>query len=347
MCRPPRLCLLTISRKKGALVDQLDIPIVRAEKIIQPLSSGSSRPLLLRLEDGRVAHAKFQHNPQSTRSLCYDLLGTRLGHQLGCPVPEVVLLDIPRHAIQHMPYLTKYRWRPGLQFATLYYHQSHPVTKHEIQSLVNLADLPLSALFEAWLFNHDVKFSHILCVSGPAPRFILIDHGFILGGPFRSPASLWRSRKEFPLPKPLTVMALGVPVRFDFTEALDRLVSLPESTIESALAHTPREWGLKSAEQQAILAFLVYRQQKLKHVAEHLQQVWNARKPPDAPWVSKASTPSDPVSSEPPSTLPDATQEDWVQLSHEEWPNLPTMDDAPVPKDEEGTPHGASDPHID
>ncbi|MCY0878580.1 MAG: hypothetical protein OWU84_06550 [Firmicutes bacterium] len=320
----------------------LKVPVVRAEKVLKPVRSGSSRPLLLRLEDGRVAHAKFQHNPQSTRSLAYDLIGTRLGDLVGAPVPEVVLVDIPHEAIEKLPYLTKYRWRPGLQFATVYYEGSHAVSKDDIAALTNLADLPLAALFEAWLFNHDVKFSHLLTVPDPSPRFLLIDHGFILGGPFLKPSALWPRRDDFPFAKPFTAMAVNAPYRFQFADALARLAHLDFSSVTEILEETPREWGLRAREQEDIAAFLQYRLQKIEQVAKHLEALWNGSKPPDIPVLPTADAPS--VRTDAPApALSDDAAEDWIVLSQSHWP-AHAEDLAHHIADEEGTPHGATDP---
>ncbi|PSR22879.1 MAG: hypothetical protein C7B45_05280 [Sulfobacillus acidophilus] len=296
---------------------QHDIPTLTAQALIRPMRSGGSRPLLLRLEDGRTAHAKFQHNPQSTRSLAHDLIGNLIGQMVGAPVPEVVLVNVSHEDMERLPYLTKYRWRPGLQFATVYFETGHPLKRGEVVGLTNLADLPTCALLEAWLYNHDVKFTHILTVPGPGgPRFVILDHGFILGGPFRPPSSLWHDRHEFPIAQPFSVMALNAPVRFDFASALRRMENLTEADLRGVLEAIPRPWGVRSKDQAAIIEFLCYRQRKLARLARHLQEIWNANKP-SAPMVEVS--PETPTNKSDMPKLVVTQAQDWVALTEDPW----------------------------
>ncbi|WP_051351263.1 HipA family kinase [Sulfobacillus thermosulfidooxidans] len=257
------------------------LEIVKAAEFIRPQGAGGSKPLLLRLEDGRIVHVKFQHNPQTTRSLCSDLIGTLLGHALGVPVPEVVLVDVSWDQLREMPYLTKYRWQPGLQFGTLYIAEARSLKRTDrIDDLSNWSQLPLCALFESWLYNRDVKFSHILRIpQGPSSQFIIIDHGFIFpGGPLWSIESLRRYRRQFPLPSPLTAIAEDIPYRLTFDSALNKMQSLTSWDLREIVNTVPKQWGLSAERKEAIVEFLTYRQKKLEKVAQHLEWLYNHNK---------------------------------------------------------------------
>lgn len=262
------------------------VQIVKAREFVRPHSRGGSRPLLLRLDDGRIAHVKFQHNPQTTRSLVNDLIGSLLGHLLNAPVPEVVLVDVPGTCRAQMPYLTHYRWLPGLQFGTIYYEEAIPLKNaKQVPALSNWHDLPLCALLESWLFNKDVKFSHILALAqGEALRFMIIDHGFIFpGGPLWSIHSLKSYRREFPLLYPFNALAWQIPHRFEFHSALNQIQDLSSHDLTEVVDMIPKEWGLSSASKSAVVEFLVYRQKKLGKVAQHLESLWNRHKPAPSP----------------------------------------------------------------
>ncbi|WP_053960398.1 HipA family kinase [Sulfobacillus thermosulfidooxidans] len=257
------------------------LEIVKAAAFIRPQGSGGSKPLLLRLEDGRVVHVKFQHNPQTTRSLCSDLIGTLLGQVIGVPVPDVVLVDVSWSQLKEMPYLTKYRWQPGLQFGTLYIAEARPIKRTDkVHDLSNGSQLPLCALFESWLFNRDVKFSHILRIpQGTSSKFMIIDHGFIFpGGPLWSMESLRRYRRQFPLPSPLTAIARDIPYPLRFDSALEKILSLTTWDLRNIVNSVPKQWGLSSERQEAIVEFLSYRQKTLEKVAHHLEWLWNHNK---------------------------------------------------------------------
>jgi hypothetical protein len=304
-------------RKQGLSMIEHNIPTLTVHELIRPVRSGGSRPLLLRLEDGRVVHAKFQHNPQSTRSLAHDLIGNLVGKLVGAPVPEVIFVDIAHEDIERVPYLTKYRWRPGLQFATVYFEAGHTLKRDEVAGLSNLADLPTCALLEAWLYNHDMKFTHVLTVPEPqGRRFVILDHGFILGGPLRPVSSLWHDRREFPIAQPFSVMALNAPVRFDFTGALKRLMALTEEDLRNVMDAIPRPWGLRSKDQTAIIEFLRYRQRKLEKLARHLEEIWNASKPEDSVMAVVPDTSATAIDVP---SLTSTDREDWIALTENAW----------------------------
>ena len=48
---------------------------------------------------------KFQNNPQHTRVLVNDWLGTRLGEMIGLPMPAVAVVDVDPWLVEHTPEL--------------------------------------------------------------------------------------------------------------------------------------------------------------------------------------------------------------------------------------------------
>ncbi len=260
------------------------VPIIKATGFVGKQGSGGSHPLLLRLEDGRVAHVKFQKNPQSTRSLINDLIGTVIGRYLDAPVAEAVFVDVRATMRAQVPYLTKYRWLPGLQFGTLYINNAIPIKKFKpYHDIANVSDLPLSALLETWLFNRDVKLSHILCIpEHNHARLMLVDHGFIFPqGPLWSIHDLKRHRRNFPWPNSLTWVARQTSSRFHFDDAVNRISTLSRDDLAAMINLVPAEWGLSSRRIKAIIDFLVYRQNKLENVAKDLETLWNRHKTRD------------------------------------------------------------------
>jgi hypothetical protein len=249
----------------------------RAVAYLGPGGRGGSRPLLLRLEDGGVAHVKLQGNEQSTRTLVGEWIAGTMARRLRVPVPELVLVDLPFEALGAVPQLTRRRWRPGLQFGTRYVADARPVRGREmLATLANLDVLPLVALFEGWLYNSDLKGSHILAAGGrPGPTFFVTDHGFVFPrGPRWSQADLYRERDGIPNLTALTVLAQAASTPFSFKPALAAMAGIGEPDVEQAVASLPPGWGLPGDAARAVVDFLSFRLTMLPSWAETLSWLW-------------------------------------------------------------------------
>ena len=66
---------------------------------------GGAQSHLMRCADGHYYVVKFQNNPQHTRVLVNDWLGTRLAEMIGLPVPAVDVIDVHPWLIEHSPEL--------------------------------------------------------------------------------------------------------------------------------------------------------------------------------------------------------------------------------------------------
>lgn len=263
-----------------------EVPVLQAVAYEGRGGHGGSRPILLRLEDGRVAHVKLQHNPQSTRSLASDWIGTLLGLGLGAPFPKVILVHLPWEHLPRIPQLVRIRWRPGLQFATEYIPAARPVSPRiDWNTVTNWQDLPLIALVESWLHNQDVKFSHLLVTGEDARalRLVATDHGFILpGGPGWTVEGLRWRRYHFPGVGPISQLAMSLPLRFDFRAAVSACTAVTDRELGELVDSTPKEWELSTRRRRALVDFLRHRRDRLAGVARHLEDLWNHGKPPTA-----------------------------------------------------------------
>src|SRR5215470_17540273 len=66
---------------------------------------GGSQAHLIRASDNNYHVVKFQNNPQHTRILAGEYLGSRLGVLLGLPMPEVRVIEVTDWLIAHTPEL--------------------------------------------------------------------------------------------------------------------------------------------------------------------------------------------------------------------------------------------------
>ncbi len=66
---------------------------------------GGAQSHLMRCADCNYYVVKFQNNPQHTRVLVNDWLGTRLAEMIGLPVPVADVVDVHPWLIEHSPEL--------------------------------------------------------------------------------------------------------------------------------------------------------------------------------------------------------------------------------------------------
>ncbi|MCY0907315.1 MAG: hypothetical protein OWR62_02880 [Sulfobacillus thermotolerans] len=268
-----------------------NVPVVEAVGYVGSGGHGGSRPVLLRTHSGEIVHVKLQLNPQSNRSLAGDWIGTLLGQALDAPFLAVRLVRIEHDQLGHLPFLVRSRWHPGLQFGTQFLKDAEPVRPSTVGTLHNLDKLPLVALMESWLFNLDLKYSHILAHH---QRLVVTDHGFIFPyGPKWLPSDLHRFRRQFPAVKPLTVLAMAAPQRFDFTPALDAIMAVTRQDLIDLVDSVPPDWGLSSHRKDAIVSFLLFRQSRLVRVVEYLEPLWNQDKGQEARVIENIDLPDE------------------------------------------------------
>ncbi len=257
----------------------LEVPVVHPVRFRGSGGAGGSHPILLEADNGRIIHVKLKHNPQSTRSLVSDWVGTLLAKAVLAPVPDVVLVDIPFSRIGDIPELTRVRWHPGRQFGTVFVLGAKKISGNTpLANLSNLHDLPLVALTESWLYNNDIKFSHLLWCAEPVPHFLVTDHGFIFpSGPNWTPRTLSIRQFDFPSISPLTEIARSLAMEWDFSGALKRIRQITPDVLESLMASVPSEWPLNSEQRNAVIQFLVRRQPLLDAAAARLNRIWTVR----------------------------------------------------------------------
>src|SRR5271156_2459892 len=75
---------------------------------------------------------KFQNNPQGTRILANELLGTRLAARLGLPVPAAAVVEVSEYFVKHTQELniqlarSRIVCKPGPSFGSRY--PGHPAS---------------------------------------------------------------------------------------------------------------------------------------------------------------------------------------------------------------------------
>src|SRR5712671_4437069 len=104
---------------------------ISAIQHLRPLRGGAQSHLL-RASDGNCYVTKFQNNPQHIRVLANEMFATRLGLQLGLPMPRVEVIEVSDWLIEQTPELRiqlaglQLPCRGGKQFGSLYVGQNNP-----------------------------------------------------------------------------------------------------------------------------------------------------------------------------------------------------------------------------
>jgi HipA-like protein len=102
---------------------------------------GGAQSHLMRCSDGHYYVVKFQNNPQHTRILVNEMLGTRIAARMGLPTAPVAVVEVTPELIRLTPELcvelprTRVPCTPGLQFGSRI-----PVDPHRVTVLDYLPD---------------------------------------------------------------------------------------------------------------------------------------------------------------------------------------------------------------
>ncbi len=126
---------------------------------------GGAQSHLMRCEDGGYYVVKFQNNPQGTRILANELLGTRLAARMGLPTPVAAVVEVRENLIEHTDDLViqlgrgRTRCRAGLQFGSRYPGSPADTVVYDflpdeqLRDVVNLADFCGMLVFDKWTCN--------------------------------------------------------------------------------------------------------------------------------------------------------------------------------------------------
>ena len=152
---------------------------------------GGAQAHLMRCEDGAYYVVKFQNNPQGSRILANELLGTRLAARLGLPVAEAAVIEVRENLIAETQELVielgrgRRPCRAGLQFGSRY--PGHPaetvvydfLPDEQLAEVVNLSDFCGVFVFDKWTCNTNGRQAIFFRAAGePRYQARMIDHGF-------------------------------------------------------------------------------------------------------------------------------------------------------------------------
>lgn len=218
---------------------------------------GGAQSHLMRCSDGHYYVVKFQNNPQHSRILVNELLGTRLAARLGLPTTPVTAIQVDRQLIAWTPDLcvelprARVPCQAGLQFGSRYPGDPHRLTVHdflpdaELAEVENLHDFAGMLVFDKWTCNTNgrqtVFFRNAETGAEPGAaryRTVMIDQGFCFNaGEWNFPDAPLRGLYA------RNRVYQGVTGRESFGPWLERLEGkITERVLDEVIREVPPDW---------------------------------------------------------------------------------------------------------
>src|SRR5271166_459270 len=126
---------------------------------------GGAQSHLMHCSDGHYYVVKFQNNPQHSRVLVNELLGTKLAARLGLPTTPVAVVEVSEELIRLTPELcvelprARIPCQPGLQFGSRFPGDPRRMTLHDflpdeqLRAVANLHEFAGMLVFDKWTCN--------------------------------------------------------------------------------------------------------------------------------------------------------------------------------------------------
>ena len=209
-------------------------------------------------DDGGYYIVKFQNNPQGTRILANEMLGTKLAALLGLPVAEPQIINVEDRLILETPDLhfdmpeERVKCAGGLHFGSRYVCDPFLVRAFDflpdqfIRDCENIESFCGMLVFDLWTCNRDCRqvIFHAANLpsifrrhSGSGYIATMVDQGYCFN------VDIW----SFPVcrvgsPYPRRVVYEEVSNFTSFGPFLDRVMALRSDELMSIVESIPREW---------------------------------------------------------------------------------------------------------
>jgi hypothetical protein len=234
---------------------------------------GGAQSNLMRCDDGHYYVVKSQNNPQHTRVLVNDWLGTRLAEMIGLPVPVAEIVEVQPLLIEHSPDLRiepggrRMMITAGLSFGSRYVLSplQGEVRDYLPETMIgrvrNLHTFAGALAFDKWACNADGR--QVAFWKRPHERKFsasYIDHGYCFN------AGEW-SFSDAPLRGVFgrNDVYAGVTGWDSFEPWLSRIESFPESSLWLLVDQIPPEWYDSAADEfERLLTSLLMRRARVR-----------------------------------------------------------------------------------
>ncbi len=218
-----------------------------------------SAPVALIGDDGQVYVVKGRQAGRQDvyRAMVNDHVVARLGAQLGAPVPEVAIVDVPNELVAGQAEMR--HMQPGLAHGSRRLDGvSERAAINHVRIDGNRPRFTRLAVLYGWIHAGDHRFVY----KKTEPQLVYsVDHGhFFPNGPIWSIGSL--AQAPAAQVDATITQACGL-TRQEIEDAVRRLANISNQTIAEVVAGPPDEWGLSLDERVALFSYLLRRRDEL------------------------------------------------------------------------------------
>ena len=259
---------------------------------------GGSQSQLMRCSDDGHYVVKFQDNPQGTRILANELLGTQLAARLGLPVAQAAVCYVSEELIRITPDLCvetsmgRVPCRRGLHFGSRYPLDPRRGTLFDLlpagrlMSVENIGHFLGMLVFDRWTCNIDGRQAVFFQrEAGGAYRAVMIDQGGCFGGAAWSLCEAPRHCLYFPRSVYKQVKGMA-----DFEPWLAGLeTGITEAALHGAAGRIPLEWYAGDSESLHRLLEVLYVRRRA--VPDLLLRTWQSSRDTFPNWNRRVTVP--------------------------------------------------------
>ncbi len=214
---------------------------------------------------------KFKGNSVGTHVLVKELVVSLVAHELEYSHRRGNIVEVGRTFIVGQPALNSFE--PGLQFGSPDLGNAFPFDAAHLPNLKNKEDLAQVLVLDTLFCNPDRHTGNILLVyedeqQNKECKFYIVDHSHVLGHGTWSETEI----RGFLSDTNLYVREIGfnyVPRNMGaFEPSLAKLEALDEQIVRQIVAAVPEEWGMTTAESNALVELIDVRKGKVRTIIE-------------------------------------------------------------------------------
>ncbi len=259
----------------------LQAPLFVVEQIRR--MRGGSQSHLMRCQGDNYYIVKFQGNPQGTRILVNELLGTMLAARMGLPTTPAAICFVSGDLIRLTPELCfqiaggRIPCQPGLHFGSRYAGDPRNVKildglilpDYELARVKNVPDFLGMFVFDKWTCNTDGR-QTLFIPAQSGYGAVMVDQGMCFNG------SEWNF-PDAPLRGLYNRHAVYDQVRGldDFEPWVAKLEAINESVLISLAKTIPPEWY--DGDRCALQRLLEQLERRRDRIRELIWEAWKAR----------------------------------------------------------------------
>jgi hypothetical protein len=240
-------------------------------QLIESIPKGYSKPQRILFSDGRTYAVKFKNNPSGTRILVNEYISGKLAQLLSLPVVPFEVVEISDDFIKGNPVFSKYKFKSGNQFASLFIDNCIHLSKDSPKqvNINNRNHLAGIIAFDLWIGNTDRKEGNVLLEPRQEGEYYLhiIDHGRIFAD------AKWTIKTLKKIPKKMVIdqrvhkwFVSQLQSENEIHAAIEKILDLPDEMISDVIDSIPDDWDVSKDERVALVDRLINTKQLLSNI---------------------------------------------------------------------------------